>query len=147
MAAMNASMAVLAAPQVAVADRLASRSSVSFNNGGLRTMTFVRARVAGPLSARASFSQDTNRPGNKKPDIESSTGHITDKAREVAEKTGAVFDGVKEKAEDLLTDSGRELKSKTEDVVSYGSNRNADGIGSDVVQKTNEAQTKYTKGK
>lgn len=45
-----------------------------------------------------------------------------------------------------MTDKGRELKSKTGDVT-YGARRNAEEVGNDVVQKANEAQTKFVKEK
>jgi hypothetical protein len=146
MATMNAStMTVLEAPQVAVvsSNKLASRSSVPFNNGGLPSMTFVRARSVRPLSLRAGNTDDLPDMSRDSP---SSTGGISQKAREIAEKTAVTFDGVKEDVEEKLTEGGNALRSKTGDVV-YGVQRNAAGVGNDATEKANEAQTKYTKGK
>ncbi|CAM6128346.1 unnamed protein product [Calypogeia fissa] len=122
MAAMNAStMAVLGGAQVAVSsDGFASKNSVSFSSCRVPSMAFVRARSVRPLSVRAGASDD-------KAEMPSSTGGITEKAKETADKTAAVLDGVKEDVEGLLKDDGRDLKSKTGD-VKYGAQRNAPGV-------------------
>ncbi|CAM6097250.1 unnamed protein product [Calypogeia fissa] len=129
MAAMNAStMVVLGGAQVAISSNgFASKNSVSFSSGRVPSMAFVRARSVRPLSVRAGVSDD-------KPDMPSSTGGITEKAQQVADKTAAVLDGVKEDVEGMLKDEGRDLKSKTGD-VKYGAQRNAAGGGSDTKGK------------
>jgi len=132
-------MAVLGTSQVAAVPSNTS-SSVSFSSGGAPSMAFVRARSVRPLRATGDNKRDMS------PDSPSSTGGISEKAKEVAEKTAAVFDGVKEDVESKLKDDGRDLRSKTGDVV-YGAQRNAEGVGNDAMQKAMDAQTKFTKGK
>lgn len=45
-----------------------------------------------------------------------------------------------------MTDAGRTLKSKTNDVVQYGKHRNADHIEDNVTEKNIKEQSEYTKG-
>ncbi|BBN02491.1 hypothetical protein MPTK1_2g15740 [Marchantia polymorpha subsp. ruderalis] len=98
-----------------------------------------------------SGNQSTGSPGRKpgvgrqgQPEHKSSTGGITEAAKEMAEKTAVVFDGVKENVMDKLQDNGRDLKSKTGD-VNFGAHRNADGIPADSTKRNNQAQSEYTK--
>ncbi|KAG6554124.1 hypothetical protein Mapa_004040 [Marchantia paleacea] len=98
-----------------------------------------------------SGNQSTGSPGRKpgvgrqgQPEHKSSTGGITEAAKEMAEKTAVVFDGVRENVMEKLQDDGRDLKSKTGD-VNFGAHRNADGIPADSTKRNNQAQSEYTK--
>ncbi|CAM6012402.1 unnamed protein product [Sphagnum balticum] len=78
-------------------------------------------------------------------DTPSSTGDVTDKARQKASKSRTLDGEETESLQERLKDGVRTLRSKTGDVI-YDATRNDKDVGNDATQKNIEAQTKYTKG-
>jgi hypothetical protein len=79
-------------------------------------------------------------------DTPSSTGDVTDKAKQAASKSRTLDGEETESFQERLKDGLRTLRSKTGDVV-YDATRNDKDVGNDATQKNIDAQTKYTKGK
>jgi hypothetical protein len=78
-------------------------------------------------------------------DTPSSTGDVTDKAKQMASKSRTLDGEETESLQERLKDGVRTLRSKTGDVI-YDATRNAKDVGNDAMQKSIDAQTKYTKG-
>jgi hypothetical protein len=151
-AMMSTASMVVVAPNAA---QLASGSSVAFNNGGVRTNLVMSRRSARPLTVRvmaddrnlgdklkAAVSGAKDSTLSKVEDIKSSTGELNPAKAKAAEEDNP--DGTS--IIDKLTDAGRTLKSKTNDVVEYGVKRNSPDVADNVTEKNIKEQSEYTKG-